>query len=138
MKKIEQFKLPFPPYDPTKSNNSVVIIITDETIYDEVKDVQVGTVAKTQADADSFMVMIHGLCKTNGFHIDGSGTREQMAGRLYRKNGQNLMTETEVLEFVTDLMNTMIVHPTKIPRHSDVTDWIEKRNKRREEDGAMK
>lgn len=133
MKKTEPFKLPFPTYDVTKSDNTVVVVITDEITYDENTDQQIGTVAKTQADADSFMIMLHGLCRTHGFQINGTGTKEQMARRLYKKNGQNLLTETEVLEFVTDLTNHTITHPTHVPRIVDVSDWVAKRNKRRAE-----
>lgn len=133
MKKTEPFKLPFPPYDVTKSDNTVVVVITDEITYDENTDQQIGTVAKTQADADSFMIMLHGLCRTHGFQINGTGTKEQMAGRLYKKNGQNLLTETEVLECCLDISMKSILDSSHIPIAKDVSDWVAKRNKRRAE-----
>lgn len=126
----------FPNYKPEQIN-SVVIVISDKTIYDELKDKQIVEVLKDQTDANNFFDKLQGFCKGFGFQIDGSGTREQMASRLFKKDGGELMTASEVLEFATDLNNQMLIKPNHIPCIKDVKNWIEKRDQRVKEENKV-
>ena len=122
--KIEKLKLPFPKYK-TGEINSVVLVIMDETIFDEKTEKHIVTKEKTPQEAEEFLVALFGFCKSHGFLLDATGTREQMAARLFKKNGKDLITREEALAFSIDINNKMILHPKLIPSIKDVNDWVE-------------
>lgn len=91
----------FPHYKPEQVN-SMVIIIKDKSVLDDKYNKQVVEVLKDMTDINNFFDKLQVFCKLHGLEIDSSGTREQMAARLYKKDGKNLITEEEALAFTNN------------------------------------
>lgn len=103
---MEETSLKFKNYKPEKVN-AIVVEITDHTTYEETKDEQVPTVLKDQKAADDFVNALRKICLKYGFMINNTGTREQMAARLYKKNGQNLITEEHAVAFANNYFHSV-------------------------------
>jgi len=89
--------------------NAIVIVITDRTIYDEATDKQIPEVLKDQTDANVFMDKLQAFCKEYGFQIDGTGSRAQMAARLYKKDGKSLITEEDAIKYASDCHESKVL-----------------------------
>ncbi len=83
----DKTKYPFPNYIPEQIN-SIVVVITDDTIYDEKTEKQVGTILKDQTDANKFIQDLKGWRKERGFQIEASGNKESMIERFYNKSNK--------------------------------------------------
>lgn len=117
---MAETSLKFTKYNPEKVN-SIVIEITDHTVFEETKDEQMPTVLKDQKAADDFINEVRKLCLKHGFMINLTGTREQMAARLYKKDGKDLITEEEAVAYAYHAY--ILVDEGPIPTIEDLHKW---------------
>ena len=113
-KKIEPFKLPFPGYKYGEIN-SVILVIEDISIYDDTKEKNVVDKPKTKEQADEFLIMINGLCKTSGFYIDAAGPKEAMLERFNKVKNESSIYNQALSDVLDLLEKSPGVHITRIP-----------------------
>lgn len=125
---IDPFVLPFPEYTEGKLN-SIVLVIKEEVTFEKTPDSEEPIEKKrTKENAENFLFMLNGLAKTYGLSIDASGTRDQMAERLYKKGNRELLTQEEAVLYAISWVNSVSENAAQ-PSQEDLIKWRAEKNK---------